>query len=175
MARNHNVDIRSTQLANAIKSAIRSLPVISRALIVYGLGGVLAGGFGFYIIAELIIKPIMLDQENSKREEAKQLNLTNLTTDYERNRARYEINWTNIYVRHTGRIGNITRSSYTFAPQSIYFKGQRVDVQCGRIKDDVNTIAKYNPGSLVTITGKSYGIRQSYPGYIVTLAYCKIQ
>lgn len=175
MARNHNVDIRSTQLANAIKSALKSLPIIFRASIVYGLGGVLAGGFGFYIISELIIKPTILNQENSNRKEAKQLNLTNLTNDYERNEARYEINWKNIYVSYTGRIGNITKSSYSFAPQSIYFKGKRVDVQCSQIKDDVNTIAKYNPGSLVTVIGKSYGIREKYPGYIVTLGYCKIQ
>jgi len=168
MAKNHNVDVRSTQLANAIKS----IPDAFLALSMVGLVGV---GI-LWILVFAIIRPLMLNQENSKREEAKQLNLTSLTKDYERNKARYEINWENIYLRHTGRIGNITSSSYTFAPQSVYFKGKRVDVECSSIKDNTNTIAKYNPGSLVTVIGKSTRIRQGYQGnYIVPLRYCKIQ
>ncbi len=129
----------------------------------------------FICIAISALQPAYAFWGNKNSEDVKQLNLSNVADDYQKNKARYAINWRNKYVLYKGRIGDIWATDYKFAPQSVYLNNTRVDVSCVSVKDKPNIIAQYNPGDMVSVIGKYDQMIPIDSVYMIQLEDCIIQ
>lgn len=161
---NHNVDIKSTQVAGAFQSF---------AKFALGAGIVTIGGI-------VVLAAIFTNVDNNREKEAlsrtKPLVLNSALVDYNRNPVRYDANWQGEYVTYSGRIDKLSSYEFSFSPVNTT-RGSSTVVKCDFDHSEREKIAQMNNGDYVSVLGKlnlrkiSYGRSQ----FEAELEDCKIR
>ena len=138
---NHNVDIKSTQVAGAFKSF---------AKFALGAGIVTIGGLA-------VIIGIIVNDENNKEKEAlsrtKPLDTSSAILDYKRNPVRYNENWDGKYVTFSGRVKDLSSYEFAFVPVATA-RQSSTTVKCDFKYSEKSKVAQLDSGKYVSVLGK---------------------
>ena len=161
---NHNIDIKSTQVAGAFKSF---------AKLALGAGIVTIGGLA-------IIISIVVNDENNREKEAlartKPLALNSALVDYKQNPVRYDENWGGEYVTYSGRINKLQSFEFDFATVDTT-RGSTTKVVCDFDYTEREKIAQMDSGDYVSVLGKLTIRENGYgrPQFEAKLSDCTIR
>ena len=138
---NHNVDIKSTQVAGAFKGFAK-----------FALGaGILTVAGLAVIIATFVTSDNQAEKEALAR--MKNLSANAAILDYKRNPVRYRENWDGEYVTYTGQIGKLNSYEFSFEPISTTRQTTTI-VKCDFELSEQEKIARLDNGDYVKVLGK---------------------
>ncbi len=167
---NHDLDIKSTQIAAAGRSLAKGSVKLARFV-----SGAVLVGFGvyclFYILGSALVAGGQLavhiiEDRAVRSKEVKYLDFPSIQSDYNRNHYRADELWLNRYVAFTGKM------SIHFS--NLVVRNGTYMVVCKRASQ-IEQIKKFDQGDLVTVVGLNYQREGSYGvGAEVTLRNCSI-
>jgi len=169
---NHNVDIKSTQLGNAVSTTGKFLAVTA------------LGGLSLIIIAFISAASNSVKEKNESDKianSAAKLDLTLVGSDYIENPMRYQRNWAREYLSYSGQISKI--GNYTLEFNHGYIRtsggnGQYAKVICDMASYDERTKASMlDRGNFANVVGRLTTYYQAeYPGkWEFKLEDCRIK
>ena len=167
----HNVDIKSTQLGNAIKNI--------GILIAGGVGGIIAAGFIGLVLLAIIVNITESNKEKEEKQARKNAinitpyqTLTRISYDYAKNNARYRLEWAGKYVTHSGGIKKMNNS--TFSMYNAWNLGAEVICDWS-YSDQMKNVARLNPGDNTSVSGTLSLRRNDYnKTWVYTISDCEI-
>ena len=138
---NHNIDIKSTQVAGAFKSIAK-----------FSLG------LGISTVALLgVAIAVAITNESNREKEAlsrmRPLDLNTAILDYKRNPVRYDEKWGGEYVSFSGRISGIRSSEFNFNPVQTT-RQSSTTVKCDFDYSEKSKVAGLDSGDYVSVLGK---------------------
>ena len=168
---NHNLDIKSTQIAAAGRSLAKGSVELAR---IAGVAVCAAFGayFLFYFLCAALVGGGMLanhitEDRAARSKEVKYLDFPSIQSDYNRNQHRADELWLNRYVAFTGKVS--IYDSHLDVLNGTY------KVRCNLSASQIEQIKKFDQGDLVTVVGLNYERERSYGvGAHVTLRNCSI-
>tara|TARA_B100002052_G_C15668060_1_gene500472 strand:- start:109 stop:594 length:486 start_codon:yes stop_codon:yes gene_type:complete len=133
----HNVDIRSTQLANAGRSLVKGAKELYLGIV----GAALIGTAVLWIIVAFI-------DIDDRSKGVKRLIFSDIVNANKNNEVRADEEWMGRYLKYSGKVTNITRSS-------VYLENNYYEVVCkiGWFKGE--PLKSLNKGDRITISGRN--------------------
>ena len=135
---NHNIDIKSTQVAGAFKSFAE-----------FALGAGIAT-VGVFVILILTIANDLSNKEKEALSQTKPLALDSALNDYKQNPVRYDENWDGEYVTYSGPINRIDSYEFDFAAVNTT-RGSTTTVICDFDFSERGKIAQMDSGDNVRV------------------------
>ena len=167
----HNVDIKSTQLGDAITKGVVTIGA--------GAIGIVGGGvIGLSVVVSIAIAIGEIQdrvKENKERSRTVSIapvsKLRTILYDYQNNEARYQIDWENRYVTYTGKVAKINSGKFDISTQM----PRLAKVVCDWKGDQKERVAKLNTGDTIYVSGK-LNVSKTYSSkiYEFKISSCEI-